>query len=147
MLLLLLVACKNKSESNNSIERTDFMETDITPKSLEVGCYTFHDYSNSITFEISSIEHSITGKLSYHLADKNANSGTFEGFLIDDVILGDYIFQSEGITSKREVIFKIVNGQLIEGFGPMDEDGICFLNTDHVTYTPIMPLSKTKCPK
>src|SRR5690606_17194654 len=85
--------------------------------------------------------------LDYHLAEKDANRGTFEGFLIDDVILGDYIFQSEGVTSKREVIFKIVKGQLIEGSGPMDEEGVCILNTDHVTYTPNMPSSNTKCPK
>lgn len=147
MLLLISTGCKNKSETNPSVEPATILENNATDSILEVGCYSFQGNNSSITFEITNMDYSIKGNLDYHLAEKDANRGTFEGFLIDDVILGDYIFQSEGVTSKREVIFKIVNGQLIEGFGPMDEEGVCFLNTDHVTYTPTMPLSKTKCPK
>lgn len=147
LLILVSLGCKDKSEINPTIEPVDIHENNTPSSFLEVGCYIFKKDKNSIMFKITHIDYSIKGKLDYRLAEKDANTGTFEGFLIDDVILGDYTFQSEGITSKREVIFKIVNGQLIEGFGPMDEDGICFVNTDHITYTPTMPLSKTKCPK
>src|SRR5690606_3117880 len=146
-LLLAFISCKNKSEPTDTIEPVDIIKNNIATELLEVGCYSYNGNKNTITFEITDIDFSVKGKLNYHLAEKDSNTGTFEGFLIDDVVLGDYTFQSEGTTSKREVIFKIVNGQLIEGFGPLDEDGICFINTDHVTYTPIMPLAKAKCPK
>lgn len=144
-LLMAFTNCENKAQTNEAMESTESAESKVSGE-LQVGCYAYKGNNSAITFEITKIAYSITGTLNYHLAEKDANTGTFEGFLIDDVLLGDYTFQSEGITSKREVIFKIINGQLIEGFGPMDEEGICFINTDHVTYTPTMPLSKTKCP-
>jgi hypothetical protein len=141
--------CKNKSEDTNKItEPIEIIENDISEALLEIGCYAYNANKSSVTFEITDIEDSIiTGTLNYHLAEKDANIGTFKGVLLDDIILGDYIFQSEGLTSKREVIFKLINGQLIEGYGDMDEEGICFANTDHVTFTSTMPLTKTDCNK
>jgi len=136
--------CENKPETSKPIE---IMERTVSEGLLDIGCYTFNGNNSSITFEITHINRIITGNLKYHLAEKDANIGTFEGVLIDDILLGDYTFQSEGTTSRREVIFKVIDHQLVEGYGRMDEDGICFVNTDHVTFSSTMPLTKTDCNK
>lgn len=143
------VTCKNKSEETiKTTEPIEIIESHSSEGLLEIGCYAYNGNNSSILFKVTDNNNSfIKGHLNYHLAEKDANMGTFEGVLLEDVLLGDYTFQSEGVTSKREVIFKMVNHQLIEGYGPMDEDGICFANTDHVTFTSTMPLSKTKCLK
>lgn len=151
ILLLFFIAftnCNNKPKDTKNvsspIENTESGDSEAL---LEVGCYTYKGNNSSIIFEITQLNKFVTGNLQYHLAEKDKNIGTFEGVLIDDILLGDYIFESEGSTSKREVIFKIINHQLIEGYGAMDEDGICFVNTDHVTFSSTMPLAKTNCKK
>lgn len=143
-IILAFTNCKNKSETN---ETSEPVESTDNKELLDVGCYTYKGNNSSIIFEITKINKTITGNLNYHLSEKDTNMGTFEGLLINDVLLGDYTFESEGVTSRREVIFKIINGQLIEGYGAMDEEGICFVNTDHVTFTSSMPLTKTDCKK
>lgn len=147
--LMLLIAftfiftsCKNEKEVDKIM---DTLELDTSKSLLEIGCYTYRGNNSTITFEITDIKKFVTGNLNYHLAEKDANTGTFEGVLLDDILLGDYTFQSEGTTSRREVIFKIVNHQLMEGYGRMDDEGICFVNTDHVTFSSTMPLTKTHC--
>ena len=143
------VNCKNKSEEiNKTTEPIEIIGNQDSKALLEIGCYAYNNNKSSILFEVTDTNNGfIKGHLNYRLAEKDANMGTFEGVLLNDILLGDYMFQSEGVISKREVIFKIVNQQLIEGYGPMDENGICFMNTDHVTFSSTMPLSKTKCPK
>lgn len=146
-LIIAFTNCKDKTETNTTIEPSEKVESNTSTDVLQIGCYSYQDKRNSVTFEITKMDYNVKGHLEYHLAEKDANRGLFEGFLIEDILLGDYIFQSEGTTSKREVIFKIINGQLIEGYGRMDEEGICFVNTDHVTYSSTMPLTKTDCNK
>lgn len=145
IVLITFTNCKNNSETNKTKHFTQTITNTVPQDLLELGCYAYQENNNSITFEITDIKTIITGKLIYQLAEKDINDGTFEGVLIDDILLGDYTFQSEGTTSRREVIFKISNNQLIEGYGDMDEEGICFINTDHVTYSSTMPLTKTNC--
>lgn len=149
VLIIAFVSCKNKSEEpEKTTEPIETIESHGSDGLLEIGCYTFNDNNSSVRFEVTDNKNNfIKGYLEYHLAEKDANTGTFEGVLLDDILLGDYTFQSEGLTSKREVIFKIVNHQLIEGYGQMDEEGICFVNTDHVTFSSTMPLAKTDCNK
>ena len=145
VLILSLIGCKNKSEEAKETS-TQIMESNEPTGLLEVGCYAYNANKSAIKFEIMDIKDDIIkGNLKYRLAEKDANIGTFEGVLIDDILLGDYTFQSEGLTSTREVIFKIINGQLIEGYGNMDEEGTHFVNTDHVTFTSTMPLTKMNC--
>jgi len=146
-LILAFVSCKNKSEeTHKTTEPVETIESHGSEGLLEIGCYAYNGNNSSIIFEVTDNDNNfIKGHLEYHLAEKDANTGTFEGVLLDDILLGDYTFQSEGLTSKREVIFKMVNQQLIEGYGDMDEEGICFVNTDHVTFSSTMPLAKTDC--
>lgn len=147
-LITALTNCKNNSEANKTtepVETPEVIENNMPKGLLEVGCYAYSGNNTSIVFEIKEINKKVTGNLDYHLAEKDANMGTFEGILDDDILFGDYTFQSEGTTSKREVIFKVINNQLVEGYGEMDEEGTHFSNTDHVTFSSTMPLTKTDC--
>ncbi|WP_111307426.1 hypothetical protein [Confluentibacter sediminis] len=136
------ISCKNKSETDNTRETVD---TNVPSPFLEVGCYAYKGHNNSIELKITEMNDMVAGYLNYHLAEKDANTGTFRGIVDDDVLLAEYTFQSEGTTSKREVIFKVINDELIEGYGEMDAEGTHFRNTDHVSFSSTMPLTKTDC--
>ena len=59
----------------------------------------------------------VTGNLSYNRFEKDKNSGTIQGKIQDSLIIADYTFQSEDITTVRQVVFKINGKNLTEGFG------------------------------
>lgn len=52
---------------------------------------------------------------------------------------------SEGTESKREVAFRVKDNQLIEGYGPMNENGDAFTDKSSIAYSANMPLKKTDC--
>ena len=67
----------------------------------------------------------VTGNLSYNRFEKDKNSGTIQGKIQDSLIIADYTFQSEDITTVRQVVFKMVGKNLTEGFGDIliNKDG------------------------
>lgn len=119
--------------------------TIATLEGLELGCYAYSSDSNIIHFEITSLEPSVSGTLTYALDGKDSNSGTFDGSLMDDKLFGTYSFTSEGVESTREVAFLVKDNQLIEGYGELTESGTAFVDKDNLSYTSKMPLSKTVC--
>ncbi|KKN46648.1 hypothetical protein LCGC14_0671010 [marine sediment metagenome] len=83
--------------------------------------------------------------LTYALAEKDKNTGTYKGEFNDGKLIGTYTFQSEGVESKRQVAFMLSDDQLIEGYGELNEDGSLFKDVNTVNYSSTMPLSKTDC--
>jgi len=89
----------------------------------------------------------ITGALSYNLFEKDKNRGKVSGIKNGDTLLLIYNFESEGVTSKRELAFLKKGNKLIQGFGAevekdgsmifkdkkqikYDEDGLALIETD-----------------
>ena len=113
---------------------------------LEVGCYTYDANGNKVVLEITEINNAVLGNLSYALSEKDANAGTFAGELLDSVLIGKYTFMSEGTQGNtREVAFLFKDGQLIEGYGELDETGTAFKDKNALSFSSSMPLSKTEC--
>jgi len=63
----------------------------------------------------------ITGHLNYNWHEKDNNTGTIKGVIRDSLLLADYTFQSEGMISVREIIFKIAPGKFQQAIGKMEE--------------------------
>ncbi|WP_066220397.1 hypothetical protein [Formosa haliotis] len=146
IIVLLSLVCFHCKEQN-SIKHTPALHTEKTELKLSLGCYEFKDDKNAIRFEISKISDSVIGNLSYQLFEKDKNSGKFKGVQIDHNISGIYTFMSEGIQSKRQVVFLILNDTLVEGYGPLHEDGTTFKNIDQLEFHSSMPLTKIDCLK
>lgn len=144
-LALLVFGCKTK-EKENVEESTGIGTVEAPVYTLEVGCYAYDGNGNHLLLEITEINNSILGNLSYNFAGKDANSGTFAGMLQDSILIGKYTFISEGTEGNtREVAFLWKNGQLIEGFGELDENGTSFKDMNNLQFSSNMPLSKTDC--
>lgn len=81
-------------------------------------------------------DNAVSGPLVYKWYQKDWNQGEVSGRLEGNIIRGDYRFMSEGIESVREVIFKLENDRLIEGYGQLDERNskVIFRNPSQVTF-------------
>ncbi len=148
LVLFLVFACKNKeSKEVDSIPTAP--ETVAPPQPvpvLEEGCYTYKANGNKVVLEITHMNETVLGNLSYALSEKDANTGTFAGELMANVLIGKYTFMSEGTQGNtREVAFLFKDGQLIEGYGELDETGTAFKDRSALSFSSSMPLSKTDC--
>ncbi|GLU43407.1 hypothetical protein [Allomuricauda sp. NBRC 101325] len=146
--ILFVLGCKTKEEykevASPIITEEVIPDTPIS-QILEVGCYTYDANGNKIELEITQSSDSIIGQLNYAFKEKDANSGSFSGMLQDSILMGSYTFTSEGIESSREVAFLWKDGQLVEGFGKLDETGTKFKDKEAINFSSSMPLTKTDC--
>lgn len=89
-----------------------------------VSCYRYVKDKDSVEMQITRSGDSITGSLVYHFYEKDNNKGMLQGRFVKDVLVADYTFESEGVTSVREVVFKLETDELVEGSGEMVVDSV-----------------------
>ena len=138
IIVLLFNNCKQIEKSN---------QQHIEELKLVAGCYGYDSEGTTITFRILRVDPLVQGTLIYNWAEKDRNSGSFEGTLDDVIILGTYTFISEGIESTREVAFKIDDTVLLEGFGEVTNVGTTTVFRDKASlkFIETIPLELGKC--
>jgi hypothetical protein len=147
--VLFISACNSQSDNSTSINAT----IDSTTNSKEInepsinGCYTSILKKDTSTLKINNDNGQIFGDLIYNRFEKDNNKGTIKGKIHDSLIIADYTFQSEGMTSVREVVFKISGTNLIEGYGDinMDGDTARFKNISQLKYQDDQPFVLGEC--
>ncbi|MGG6231118.1 hypothetical protein [Tenacibaculum sp. SDUM215027] len=147
MLTTLAISCKKKESKSDTIKESKEVVVETPTTLLQIGCYEYSKDGNQILIEITEMDDTVKGTIEYALTEKDTNTGTFEGMLNDDKLIGTYTFSSEGTESTREVAFMVKDNQLIEGFGELNEAGNSFKNKNNISYTSTMPLTKTDCSK
>lgn len=143
--LSFLISCKDtEKESVGKINNISYIkEQPITPESLS-GCYQSTIKKDTAFLRLTFTNDSLfTGQLMYNHFEKDKNTGTLKGIWRDSILLADYSFNSEGVTSTREVIFKIKDHYLVEAYGEMkqiknksvfNDPGNLFYNIEHPFY-------------
>lgn len=84
-------------------------------------CYAHTTATDTIRLTLQTTPPTVTGQLTYHYLEKDRNQGSIRGTMHGDTLLADYTFQSEGVTSVRQVAFLRRDIGFIEGFGPVVE--------------------------
>ncbi len=110
--------------------------TEVVSSSIK-GCYVAHLSKDVYTLIIRSENgEAVSGVISYNNYQKDSSSGSIKGIFANDILLADYVFDSEGMKSNRQVIFKRVGDSFIQGFGNVKTvDGKeVFDNISNVTY-------------
>jgi hypothetical protein len=125
----------------------DTIATHATPM-VVAGCYEMVFKKDSAELSINVKDTVVTGTLNFNLYEKDKNKGMIKGVLRDDMIFADYTFQSEGMSSVREVVFKVEDGTLVQAFGDMEErkNKLVFTDKDHLQFQKANPFIKTDCP-
>lgn len=111
------------------------------------GCYTMTQKQDTALLSLRVEDTLVSGDLSYQWHARDANKGTLKGVLRDSLILADYTFESEGLTSVREVIFKIKDSTLIQAFGELVPNAkkVTFRDPNNLQYLERTPFIKTAC--
>lgn len=114
---------------------------------LQEGCYTVIRKGDTATLDLQIQDSVITGQLNYRWAEKDNNSGTIWGIVRDSLLIADYTFQSEGLSSVREVVFKLKGDTLLQGYGELTEQGnkVLFKEKDRLQYDTSFPFIKVDC--
>jgi hypothetical protein len=113
-------------------------EVPVTTESV-TGCYIAKLSQDIYTLKIDSQNgDNITGSLKYNNFEKDSSSGPLTGTYKNNILLGDYSFDSEGMHSVRQVIFKKDGENFIQGFGAVTVvgDKETLNDTSDITYDP-----------
>lgn len=106
----------------------------ITENSIK-GCYIAHLAKDVYTLSVLSQDgESFYGKLSFKNFEKDSSSGTYVGTYKNGILLGDYSFNSEGMDSVMQVIFKKSGNSFIRGYGDLNGEGTRFIDLSKITY-------------
>lgn len=142
---LLMAAC-NGPKKDSPIE-VAFSPDAEHVEEINTGCFQYFGEKDTVRLTTHIDGTNITGTLDYTIFEKDKNSGTIEGEIRDGLIIAEYTFMSEGVTSKRQVVFKNTKDGWKEGFGEMKTvDGIPVqVNIDSLDYSHNMALSPFPC--
>ncbi|MDB5195955.1 MAG: hypothetical protein JWP88_325 [Flaviaesturariibacter sp.] len=141
----------NASTSSRAGETVHATNLDTLPVGarpiLVTGCYTWTKDGDTCTLSLNLKDSTVTGELAYRWKEKDRNSGTLKGVVRDSLIYADYTFQSEGMSSVREVIFKMQGDQLLEATGDRTERGnkVIYSNPSALQFTSMPALKKVAC--
>ncbi len=116
MLALLCFACNSPNSGQSADTKGEAKPSDE--------CYLYTVNNDNLYLHLHFSGNTVTGDMAYHFASKDSNKGTITGEMHGDTLFGVYTFQSEGVTSEREIAFMRVGKNITEGYGPVeDKDG------------------------
>ncbi len=153
-LFVILAAMATSSCNNNVKPPTEVATMKDTSKVIEnkimiplSSCFSTSTGKDSVHLKVEVFENVVTGKISYKFYEKDSNTGDFEGQLRGDTLLADYIFNSEGKKSVRQVVFLIKDNVATEGYGDMEEKNgkMVFKNLKAIVFGEGMILTKVPC--
>ncbi len=139
----LFVACNTKVKDTEK----DTAQQANTATPPPINCYAYTSPNDTITLKVIHVGSTITGTLVYHFKEKDKNMGTIQGAIKNNTLIADYTFMSEGITSVRQVAFKLQNNVFIEGYGEMvnQDNKSIFKNLDALNFDSSMQLTEIAC--
>lgn len=141
-IILLIASCN--SETNKKAELP--VGNNISQINLP-GCYEMSISKDTARMKINIDGNQVSGDLEYKRFEKDSNKGTFSGTFTEGIIDGWYNFQSEGLISVRQVIFKSEGEALLEGYGDVEQKGdtVYFKYPQTLKYEDDHPFKKITC--
>jgi len=147
-LFLFAGACNNNGKSSAELSSDTIVNsTSIAVDSLSSGCYSQIVQRDTAFLQLENKGSMVNGSLSYNIYQKDRNDGTLQAELAGDVIIGWYLFKSEGIISVRQVSWKINGDDLWPAIGKMIQknDTAMFAQPDKLQYDSSRLFKKVPC--
>jgi len=145
----ILFSCEKKETVSNAASSTQdslkINESDIQIDAIPHTCYSEAIGKDSVFVMLDDNLGTITGKMYYKNFEKDSSYGDLNGISDGDTLKVDYVFQSEGSTSTREIWFLMKDGKLLEGIAEYDETGEKYKNTLDIKYQGGHQLSAVNC--
>ena len=98
-------------------------QSDFDANSI-VGCYVGKLARDNYLIDVTAQDNNkIIGTIAYLNFQKDSSHGEFQGTYTNGILNGLYIFESEGMTSIRELFYKGDRRGFVEGYGPAEMKG------------------------
>jgi len=95
-----------------------------------IGCYTSVIEKDVYTLNIQTQDgNSFKGTLRFKNFEKDSSSGTYVGLYKNNILSGEYAFQSEGLDSVMNIIFKKVGDNFVRGLETGDTGSLAYDET------------------
>ena len=107
--VITIIACNKKTETSETTH-------EVSEESTKHICYAHLENKDTVTMALTIQDKTVSGELTYKIFEKDRNYGQFNGTISGDTIVAEYQFQSEGVTSVREVKFLRKGTMLVEGY-------------------------------
>lgn len=136
--LTLFVSCKKETVTTTKvIEKTK-------QSALEDEYYVYDQKGSKVELQLFHLANSdsVSGTLNFAFAEKDSNHGDIFGKVTNGILIADYVFQSEGKESVRQVAFKFKDDKAILGYGDMTSDGTHFTDVTKVNFDSGVSLTK-----
>lgn len=127
--LIYFITTKEKAPIDNVPE--------VVVQDSALGCYVAKLSKDVYVLNIQSENNGIvSGMLAFNNYEKDSSSGSFEGEYSNGILLGNYRFNSEGMDSDMQVIFKKEGDTFVRGYGDVNTEGdkVTFKNLDGIIY-------------
>jgi len=111
------------------------------------GCYEMTMKLDTAQMKLTINDSIVTGELVYDWNEQDGNKGTLKGVLRDSLIVAEYAYESEGLLSVREVIFKIEDNFLQQAVGDLDQQNnkIIYKDKSRLDFNLMPPFMKIPC--
>ena len=135
---LLLLSCTNPEKKPADKEGPATSVTD---------CYRYVNNKDTVTLKIIHVGENKTGTLVYNFFEKDRNEGTIQGYIKNGLLIADYSYRAEGMQSVRQLAFKKIGENWVEGYGDLDilGDTVRYLNIDSLDYSKGIVLKPFDC--
>jgi hypothetical protein len=154
LVILFIGGCGDEKISTEPVTQINTVQNeakntfDTSNHILDVnGCYEMVLRQDTASMELHMKDSVVTGNLVFDWNEKDGNTGTIKGIMKGNLIYADYVFESEGMTSVREVIFKLEGSLLQQGVGDLDEQNnkIVYRNKTSLDFNVMPPFMKVDC--
>ena len=145
ILIGVFFSCKKEAETTIVTDGEKVIEMPLSET-----CYIGVFNKDTVSIHLNLKENQVVaGNLSYNLFEKDKSQGTLFGTFKGDTLIADYTFNSEGVSSVRQVAFLKKDTILMEGFGEVvDADGkMIFKDIRKLEFDAKRVLSKVNCEK
>lgn len=149
-MILIFTSCNTK-KTDTAVSKEISGAGNENPETAAIqissGCYRMIIDKDSAHMDLSVNGKEVSGDLNYKRFQKDSNKGSFNGTIDSNKLVAWYKFQSEGMISVRQVIFKLTDKGLAEGYGDLEVKGdTAYFKYPHtLTFEESHPFTKVDC--
>lgn len=144
---IFLISCQSDSKKYTTVD-SSIMSEQQGLKSDPDECFVYSNNKDSASLRMWGTGNNIIlGELFYKPHEKDNNSGTIYGIIKGDTIIVDYKFESEGVYSKRQVVWLRQGDKLLEATGDSYQvnGDVKFKNINKLAFGKSIIFQKTNC--
>lgn len=144
LFIVTVVSCKKDNPEDYKPQVKQ--KLDIPKKTANLSdCYKADVAGNIIELQFQNKADTTTGTLIYAFSGKEVTQGVFKGKWKNNILVANYSYKAKGKSKERQIAFKRINNQLLEGYGERKTNSTQFKNISKLQFNANMPLKKTTC--